>query len=37
MSGEDKITAAHRARRAVLYLRQSSAGQVRPKETLAAR
>ena len=29
MSGEDKITAAHRARRAVLHLRQSSAGQVR--------
>ena len=29
MSGEDKITAAHRARRAVIYLRQSSAGQVR--------
>lgn len=29
MSGEDKITAAHRARRAVIYLRQSSEGQVR--------
>ncbi|MCC6850227.1 MAG: recombinase family protein [Deltaproteobacteria bacterium] len=29
MSGEDKITAAHRARRAVIYLRQSSAGRVR--------
>jgi DNA invertase Pin-like site-specific DNA recombinase len=29
MSGEDKITAAHRSRRAVIYLRQSSEGQVR--------
>lgn len=29
MSGEDKITAAHRARHAVIYLRQSSPGQVR--------
>ena len=29
MSGEDKITAAHRARWAVIYLRQSSEGQVR--------
>ncbi len=29
MSGEEKITAAHRARRAVVYLRQSSPGQVR--------
>jgi len=29
MSGEEKITAAHRSRRAVVYLRQSSEGQVR--------
>lgn len=29
MNGEQKITAAHRSRRAVVYLRQSSEGQVR--------
>jgi hypothetical protein len=29
MTGEQKVTAAHRARRAVVYLRQSSEGQVR--------
>ena len=29
MNGEPKITAAHLARRAVVYLRQSSEGQVR--------
>ena len=29
MSADHKITAAHRARRAVVYLRQSSEGQVR--------
>jgi DNA invertase Pin-like site-specific DNA recombinase len=29
MNGEQKITAVHRGRRAVVYLRQSSQGQVR--------